>query len=81
MKRRSAWNDFTLMNDRPAFPDSRNQKVSRKTPSVLITALECEDRSTRWNLLKSYRESHQKRCSLKSWLWLESALMGFDAAT
>jgi hypothetical protein len=80
MKRRRTWDEFTLMNDRPKFADSRNRTVSRETPEVLSEALGCEDRKQRWDLLRQYRQSHPKRCSLKSWLWLESALMSFDEA-
>ena len=78
MKRRSARHDFALEDGRQKRDDRRNRKVSRKTPSVLAVALEIEDHKRRWELLRAYRKTHEKPCSLKSWTWIETALLSFE---
>ena len=77
----AVWRESFVISEGPRFVEKSHQKrtrIGRETPEVLAVALGTEDRKLRWELLKNYAELHPKRCSLKSWAWLESKLMAWD---
>jgi hypothetical protein len=78
VRRGDVWRDFTINAEGPSQDYPKLRKITRETPDVLAVALETEDHKERWRLLQQYRKANGKRCALRSWTWLETALMTWD---
>ena len=76
----TAWRTLAINAEGPRV-EKEHRRIGRETPSVLAGALGCENRQQRWNMLQQYREQNPKHCSLRSWNWLETAIMDSDVVT
>ena len=77
-RRRTVWDDFRINAEGASQDYPKVRTITRETPEILAVALATEDHKQRWELLREYAARHRKRCALRSWLWLEDALMSFD---